>query len=133
MFKSYDAVNFVSIGKITSAGFSNTNKNYSFQDHNDGSNYVYYRLKQVDINGKETFTSTIKVALGENSGVNIFPNPFSDNFTVSITSYKTALATLKINNIAGQLVYSKSISVNKGNNSIVVSNLPIIKRRYLLY
>jgi len=133
LFKSYDAVDFVSIGKIASAGFSNTNKNYSFEDHNGGSNYVYYPLKQVDINGKETFTSIIKVALGENSGVNIFPNPFSDNFTVSIATFKTALATLKINNIAGQLVYSKSISINKGNNSIVVSNLPMSLKLGIYY
>ena len=133
LFRSYDAVDFVSIGKIASAGFSNTNKNYSFQDHVGGSNYVYYRLKQVDINGKETFTSVVKVALGENSGVNIFPNPFSDNFTVSIASSKTALATLKISNTAGQLVYSKSINITRGNNSIVVSNLPLSLKAGIYY
>jgi hypothetical protein len=124
LFRSYDAVDFVSVGKIASAGFSNTIKNYSFQDRVGGSNYVYYRLKQVDINGKETFSSIVKLALGENSGVSIFPNPFSNNFTVSIASPKTTLATLNINNIAGQLVYSRSINVNKGNNSISINNLP---------
>lgn len=85
---------------------------------------MYYRLKQVDINGKETFSSIVKLSLGTKGGVEIFPNPFNNNFTVTVASTKATIATLKIQNTTGQLVYSKSISVNKGNNSIVVTNLP---------
>ena len=124
LFKSYDGVDFVSVTKITSAGFSNTIKNYSYQDHAGGSNNVFYRLKQVDINGKETFSSIVKISLGANSGVGIFPNPFNNNFTVSLASTKASFATLKIQNTSGQLVFSKNINLNKGNNSVVITNLP---------
>ena len=41
-----------------------------------------------------------------------------------MTSTKTSFATLKIQNTAGQLVYSKNINLNKGNNSLVITNLP---------
>lgn len=133
LFRSYDAVDFVSVGKIASAGFSNTIKNYSYQDRVGGSNYVYYRLKQVDIDGKETFSSIVKLALGETSGVSIFPNPFSNNFTVSIASPKTTLATLHISNSAGQLVFSKSITINKGNNSIAINDLPVSLKAGIYY
>ncbi len=124
LFKSYDGVDFVSVTKITSAGFSNTIKNYSYQDHAGGSNNVFYRLKQVDINGKETFSSIVKLSLGANSGVGIFPNPFNNNFTVSLASTKASFATFKIQNTSGQLVFSKTINLNKGNNSVVITNLP---------
>jgi hypothetical protein len=124
LFRSYDAIDFISVAKIASAGFSNTIKNYSYNDRVGGANNVYYRLKQVDINGKETFSSIVKLSLGTKTGVEIFPNPFNNNFTVTLSSVKATVATLKIQNIAGQVVYSKIISVTKGNNSIVVNNLP---------
>jgi hypothetical protein len=124
LFRSYDGVDFTSVTKIKSAGISNTIKNYSFQDHVSGSNHVYYRLKQVDKDGKESYSSTVSLSMGANLGANIFPNPFTNNFTVTINSAKTSVATLKIQNTSGQVVYSKNINLNKGNNSLVVTNLP---------
>ena len=124
LFKSYNLVDFVSVTKITGTGNSNTIKNYNYQDQVGGSNFVYYRLKQVDKNGGETFSEIIKISLGAQGGVEVFPNPFNNNFTINIGSSKTSLVTLNIRNTTGQLVYTKSIAVNKGNNSNVVSNLP---------
>ena len=124
LFKSYDAVNFVSVAKIAGAGLSNIIKNYTYQDHVGGVNHVYYRLKQVDIDGKETFSAIIKISIGTKGGVEIFPNPFSNNFTVTISSTKTTIATLKIQSTTGQLVYSKILSLSKGNNSSVITSLP---------
>ena len=66
----------------------------------------------------------MSLSLGINSGVGIFPNPFTNNFTVSLASTKTSFATLKIQNTSGQLVFSKNINLNKGNNSVVITNLP---------
>jgi len=124
LFKSYDAVDFVRVAKIAGAGFSNTTKNYTYQDHVGGANNVYYRLKQVDIDGKETFSAIIKISIGNKGGVEIFPNPFINSFTITISSAKTTIATLKIQNTTGQLVYSKTLSLSKGNNSSVITSLP---------
>ncbi len=124
LFRSYDAIEFVSVAKIASAGFSNIIKNYNYNDRIGGANNVYYRLKQVDINGKETFSSIIKLSLGTKTIVEIFPNPFNNNFTITLSSNKSTVATLKILNTTGQLIYSKIITLNKGNNSIVINNLP---------
>lgn len=124
LFKSYDLIDFVSVIKIIAKGNSNIMKNYNYQDQVGGSNYVYYRLKQVDVNGGETFSEIIKISLGSKGGVEVFPNPFNNTFTVNIGSSKTTFVTLNIQNTSGQLVYTKNIAVNKGNNSNVVSNLP---------
>ena len=124
LFKSYDLIDFVSVTKITAKGNSNIIKNYNYQDQVGGSNYVYYRLKQVDINGGETFSEIIKVSLGSKGGVEVFPNPFNNTFTINIGSSKTTFVTLNIQNTSGQVVYTKNIAVNKGNNSNVISNLP---------
>ncbi len=127
LFKSNDGQDFSLVAKIKSAGFSSVVKNYSYQDNSPNSGqYVYYRLKQIDIDGKYTFSSIVKLAVGKSTAVTVYPNPFNSNFTVSFSAEKTALATLKLISSTGQLMFSKMISVNKGNNSILINNLPSI-------
>lgn len=129
LFRSNDGNDFIKIASIKTSGNSNTIKTYNYQDNITGStgSYQYYRLKQVDINGKATFSSIIKLDLGSKpSGFEVFPNPFINNFTVSFNAGKTAIATLKIQNSAGHLIYTKRLTVTKGNNSIVINNLPVM-------
>ncbi|MEO6722489.1 MAG: T9SS type A sorting domain-containing protein [Ferruginibacter sp.] len=128
LFRSTDGSDFIKVSSIKSAGNSNTIKNYSYQDNIGGSNgnYVYYRLKQIDIDGRATFSSVVKLNLGSNTGFEIFPNPFTSNFTVSFSTPKTSTATLRVQNSAGHLVYSRQVNVTKGNNSVVMNNLPAL-------
>ncbi len=126
--KSADGQNFNSIANIKSAGNSSVVKNYNYQDNTPNSGkFVYYRLKQIDINAKYTFSSVVKLALELNTSVVVYPNPFKDDFTISFSASKTSIATLTLHNTTGQLVFSKTITVNKGNNSILINNLPSIK------
>jgi Secretion system C-terminal sorting domain len=127
LMKSNDGQNFNTIATIKSAGFSNVVKNYSYQDNSPNSGkYVYYRLKQVDMNGRYTLSSIVKLSIGTTSSLVVYPNPFSNDFTVSFSATKTATATVKLQSSTGQLVFSKMISVNKGNNSILINSLPSI-------
>ncbi len=128
LFRSTDGSDFIKVSTIKSSGNSSTVKNYSYQDNISGNsgNYVYYRLKQIDINGKATFSSVVKLNLDSKSSFDIFPNPFTNNFTVSFSAPKTSNATLRVQNSTGHLVYSKQVMVTKGNNSVVVNNLPIM-------
>lgn len=128
LLKSADGQDFSLVANIKSAGFSNLTQNYSYQDNTPNSGkYVYYRLKQVDVNGKYTFSPIVKLALGLNTSVVVYPNPFSNDFTVSFSATKTATAALKLQNSTGQLIFLKTITVNKGNNSILINSLPSIK------
>jgi hypothetical protein len=128
LFRSTDGQDFIKVANIKSAGNSNSVRNYSYQDNIAGNtgNTVYYRLKQIDIDGKATFSSIVKLSLGAKSTFDIFPNPFSNNFTVSFGATKTTTASLRIQNSAGNLVYSKTINVSKGNNSLLMNSLPTL-------
>jgi hypothetical protein len=128
VLKSNDGQNFSSIANIKSAGFSSLPKNYSYEDNSANiGGYVYYRLKQVDANGKFVYSPIVKLALGLTTSMVVYPNPFNNDFTASFSAGRTSTATLRIQNSTGQLLFSKTISVNKGNNSILVNNLPSIK------
>ncbi len=125
LYKSTNGLDFVKVANIKSAGNSNTIKKYSYQDNSGNSgNNVYYRLKQVDIDGKAALSSVVKLSLGSKTSVDIFPNPFGNNFTLSFGAGKTSTASLSIQNSAGSMVYSKIINVIKGNNSVLMNNLP---------
>ncbi|MBC7886479.1 MAG: T9SS type A sorting domain-containing protein [Ferruginibacter sp.] len=128
LLRSSNGLDFIKAGTVKSAGNSNTIQKYSYQDNIESAlgKYVYYRLKQVDIDGKATFSSIVKLSLGSKSTLEIFPNPFSNNFTVSFSAVKTSAATVRILNSAGKLVYTKTINITKGNNSVLMNSLPIL-------
>ena len=126
LLRSLDGENFVKVANIKGAGFSNTKRSYNYQDNisDINGNVVYYRLKQIDIDGKSTFSAIVKITFGARSTLNIFPNPYLNNFTVSFGTNKTSSANLRIQNATGLLVYSKAINVVKGNNSFMINSLP---------
>lgn len=125
LYKSSNGQDFSFVASVKAAGLSNLVKNYTYQDNTSNSGkYVYYRLKQVDINEKFTYSSVVKLALGMTTSVSVYPNPFSNAFTVSFSAGKTANATLKLQSSTGQTIFTKTISVNNGNNSILINNLP---------
>lgn len=128
LFRSNDGSDFVLAGTVQSAGNSSAPKNYNYQDQVSGNagNYVFYKLKQIDKDGKFTFSSVIKLSLSSvNASFQLFPNPMVNNFTASFSAPKSSKATLMIRNTNGQTVYSKTVTVIKGNNAVVVNNAPL--------
>ncbi len=125
LYTSADGQDFSLVATVKAAGISNLVKNYSYRDNSSNpGKYVYYRLKQVDINSKFTYSSIVKLSLGSMTSVSVYPNPFSNEFTLSFSAGKTAKATLKLQSSTGQTIFTKIISVSNGNNSILVNNLP---------
>lgn len=129
LYRSFDGIDFTLVSTVQSAGFSNVLKSYSYSDNvnRPGSNVVYYRLKQVDINGKSTFSTTVRLNLATSSSsikVDVYPNPFSADFTVALNASKTGSAVLTLRNNAGQLIATRNLKLIKGNNSILINNLP---------
>ena len=128
LFRSFDGNNFVSAASIKAGGNTNTTKNYQYNDQVStmAGNYVFYKLKQIDKDGKFTFSSVIKLSLSDlHATIQLFPNPVVNNFTASFTAPKLSTATLLIRTTNGQTVYSKIIDVIKGNNSVLINNAPL--------
>jgi hypothetical protein len=63
--------------------------------------------------------------------IRIYPNPFDTELTIELRANQSQKATIKLYSIAGQLVFTKQISVEKGLNKVHIS--PAISNRvYLL-
>ncbi len=127
--RSFDMSNYSTAG-IVLDGFvvNGTGKSYQFKDNSaqlKGRSMVYYRLKQVDIDGKVTYSKVIAVRLQAKSEVKmqVSPNPFVEHVTVGFTSTENGNAQIRIANMAGQTMLSKQSTISKGYNNIQVDGL----------
>lgn len=77
--RSTNAVNFIIIDRVNAAGNSTAPKDYAFTDYKVLSGNNYYRLKQVDKDGKFIYTPTRMVMFNvvTEASIRVFPNPAS--------------------------------------------------------
>jgi hypothetical protein len=126
--ESDDAKNWSMVKSVEGAGNSTTQKNYSELISSKYANGSYFRLTQVDFNGNSERFSPIFVNCEESltNEVSISPNPAIDFVNVSITSTEEMETKLTLFSSNGQILFTKSVSLRKGANSISlnISDLP---------
>lgn len=59
VLKSYDGKSFTSFATINGVGNSDTEKTYSYTDENPYAGANYYQLKQIDFDGKTSYSNII--------------------------------------------------------------------------
>ncbi|MBC3541806.1 T9SS type A sorting domain-containing protein [Rufibacter sediminis] len=113
--RSTDGKNFSAIGKVKGNGNSNVLQNYSFQDAATPAGTLYYRLKQVDFDGKFEYSKTIAVrAQGTSAAITVkaYPNPTTDVVNVDLASVGAEQVTVKVVAMDGRVV--KTLEVTGG-------------------
>lgn len=133
--RSVDAVHFDLVEKVFSQN-SNSNILLSYQsnDNNPLDGKVYYRLKQVDFDGKFTYSSLVIVSCTSsilNPTINIFPNPATNKITVDIKALK-GKKSLKIYDVIGQEMTNKQITNEDENILETIDISSFAKATYIL-
>jgi len=128
--RSDDAIKFENRGRVNSAGNSSVAKTYNFTDPlNTSSKVVYYRLKMYDINGKFNYSKIIAIKLNgamSTESFSVYPNPFINDIKVKLTSQEDVMATFRILSFDGKEVLSRKVSVQKGENIVVLKDFGTI-------
>lgn len=121
---STDGLSFESIGEVSGNGTTPMGATYSFDHYSPESNN-FYRLRQVDFDGTDDYSSVINLNREGGAGVNLeaFPNPFSDQLTVSLTAFQNETGILEIRSASGQTVYQDDVNVVEGIQNFRISNL----------
>ncbi len=119
--KSEDGKKWIEISKIKGAVNSTEAKKYNYDDYAISSLSNYYRLKQIDIDGKITYSKIINInnTNFENKGLHIFPNPTNGIITVENPLQNTVLELFDTN---GKKV--KSAVSNSFSSQINLNGLP---------
>jgi hypothetical protein len=110
--RSADGIQFENIGKINAAGNSNDIRLYQFIDDRVAVEKYYYRLKQVDIDGRYALSSIILLSNRyASSNMVIFPNPVLGKATVLFKT-NMAGAVFILFNSSGQTIARLIINGN---------------------
>ncbi len=118
---SSDGNIFNSIGKVPGNQTSSLEHTYSFLDNNPNSGKNYYKLEQVDIDGKITYNSSVVVVNGPQ-----FQNAFNvyvsgDQLKATAHVLSAGNAAIQVFSIAGQQLINTPVQLNKGGNQFTVN------------
>lgn len=131
---STDGKSFRSLGFVNSRNV-NSSKSlfYSFIDAEAGkSGSRYYRLNQIDLDGKSAL-SPVKVvnfggsAASATASLLAFPNPFTDNLSISVAGAGQGAATLRLTDLAGRTIRSQQVMLTGSSSTIPVANINDLK------
>jgi hypothetical protein len=120
---SINGSNFTKVGEVTAAGNAVTTTNYSFTHTQPVNGFNYYRLKQIDNDGKFKYSDVVTILKKDNLTQTIIaPNPVKEVLHV-VETKETFIGTAEIYNAAGSLVLRKAINTKMQVYSLPVSNL----------
>jgi Secretion system C-terminal sorting domain len=120
--RSITGANFVEIGTV----IGTATLSYSFIDASPINNAKnYYRIKEIDNNGRITFSSIRIVLYTNDSKIDVYPVPASSEVNVVLTeSLQIKPITVRIQDAQGKVVVSKKINKAKGTESFDIRALP---------
>jgi hypothetical protein len=114
--KSTDLSNWIKIDSIQAAGYSNEQKTYVVYDYK-AVQLVYYRIKQVDKDGRHSYSNVVKVNNTANASSKVYPNPFVSTVQIEINTTVQYNAFIHLTDIQGKRLAFKKWNLVKGNNA----------------
>jgi hypothetical protein len=124
--KSTDGETWRVMATIPSAGTSNELLTYQAMDNNGTNGSNYYRLRQVDNDGKEKLYDPINVSCVESTAgyFTSYPNPSGNEFQVVVNNKEILGAcTLNIVDVHGKVIDQRSIDMKEGINMFVITEM----------
>lgn len=131
--KSRDGLNWEIIRTINGVGTQHSLSTYEVIDPVHGAKY--YRIQQVNLDGVREVMGIREVACSteEEDHLIVYPNPAQETFTIEIHSTsKVPAAFVKITDVTGKIVDSRSVELVKGVNQVYFNQHQLKKGMYLI-
>jgi Secretion system C-terminal sorting domain len=121
--RSNNGTEYAAIATVQAKGNSIVTSEYQYPDNLSIVNkkIIYYRIKQIDADGKVSYSNVVPVRLVAAAEVAVWPNPFISNITVNINSPLPDVVTIAVYDMNGKLVKAKQQSVFAGSNQLQVN------------
>lgn len=124
--RSVDGINYGVVATKAAAGSSSVKLIYTIIDDVTTltAPIVYYRLKQIDIDGTSNRSKVASVRLKKSIGnFTVSPNPFSNNVNINIEWNKNENTVVKVFNILGKEIIAKNVTMTQGYNNIIIDEM----------
>jgi Bacterial Ig domain/Secretion system C-terminal sorting domain len=122
--RSTDGISFNAVGTVKGMGNSAVKHNYEFNDDVSrnvlNKNDLYYRLKQVDLDGKASYTKVLVVRVYRTKSLqslSVTPNPAINDIKVNVQLNENSYIVMKIANSNGIEVMRKTTRASIGSNN----------------
>lgn len=123
--RSTNAKDFETIGKVNTKatnGNSSVHINYELIDNHPQIGHNYYRLQQVDLDGKSNFSQTIELFReAKENNINIYPNPTSSMLNVECKILDDEEINITLSDFSGRML--KKISSNHNITEIELGEI----------
>ena len=126
--RSIDAENFEKIGEVIGAGDSQERIDYQYIDYEAavGAEIIYYRLRQVDYDGKFDYSNTVIARNSDYEPLELLVSPtlFQDRVTVTLNATEeTDNINIEIYDMRGNKVYSRDEFLYTGINDFDLEDI----------
>lgn len=114
--RSTDGKVFEKIAQVKGGGNSLNKLSYSFTDKNPANGTNYYRLKQVDLNGKYTYSNSLTLEYNlsaDNSKLILYPNPVVDEIILDLKNNNSKTVIVCIIDAVGKCVKSSQVNTSE--------------------
>ncbi len=121
--RSADGHEFIAIGDVLGNGTTTETNHYKFIDFNPILGTNYYRLKQIDFDGKSEYSPIVSLQFQKEEAISIYPTLVQSELNVALPQDADELTIVKFYSMQGKLVYSIR---EEGTNllKIVLPTLP---------
>jgi len=123
--RSTDNQHYAELGTVAASGNSSAPVNYSYTDNSPVTGPNYYRLREVDLDGKSMYSATVQVNMIAGAGrtLRTYPNPARETLNYVISGLKGA-GQVMVTDLSGRLMMSRSVQLDSGSNSLETGSLP---------
>jgi len=121
--RSADAISFETLGTVDGSGNSTQQINYGFTDILPLQGISYYRLLQVDYDGRVNRSQIIAVNRKSRNTTSLYIHSGSVNPSAVYTSLRDGQSDLVVINATGDVVSSSKVFYKEGINTIEIPSL----------
>ena len=105
--RSGNGTSFAKISSVQAAGHSSTQKTYDYLDATPLPKQSWYRLKQVDLDGKYSYSSVLPIS--RDAKISSYPNPISNQLQLQLSQDWKGSYDIVVYDLAGKMVMKTAI------------------------
>lgn len=122
--RSSNGYHFSEIGRVKGAGDSNVPQVYTFTDDEPLPGKNYYRLRQVDFDGKYAYSPVVSVKTAVESGLTLMPSPVQDQMKVVLDKSAREDGQWQVFDLNGRLMRSGVFPAESDEYQMDMPDLP---------